>query len=179
MFIFGSNRRQGLKHYRNSLETTRENDWIGGAPGLLPWWRIGRPPRKGEVGVIQLDMTRPRIAMDGLSTGPVRQSVSLDEFLKFIGSSLGCTVKELSSTSIETRIVEARETIALLAVERYGYSVKGVAAALRKHPETASRWIGRALKRKDADSEFRVRLDKLDQDVAGMTVRDGARGSGE
>jgi hypothetical protein len=168
LFIFGSSRREALRRYRNAINVSRESNWVRGVPGFLPWWRLGRPPRKEGGQDIKLDMSKQRIGMDGLSTGAERRRVPLEVFLGHVAEMTRCSLDELSSRSIEARIVEVRETLALLAVERYGYKVKDVAAALGKHPETASRWIGRALRKKDSDRSYRTLIDKLDKRVAEM-----------
>ncbi len=106
--------------------------------------------------------------MDGLSTGPRRRSVPLEVFLEYAASQLKCTVEELAGTTRETRVVEALETIALLGVERYGFFGKAIAKTLNKHPGTASRWIGRALRRKAANKKYRTSIDKRNRKIADL-----------
>jgi transposase len=68
----------------------------------------------------------------------------------------------LAGTTKLPGIVEARETIALLAVERCGYLVKAIAEELDKHAETASRWIARAVRRRIQDEDYKTKIDELD-----------------
>ena len=90
----------------------------------------------------------------------------LETFVECSVAELGCAPEQLASRTIEATVVEARETIALLGIERYGYRVKDLAAAFAKNPETLSRMIGRALRRKAEDRSYRRMLDKLDREVA-------------
>ncbi|MCP4901553.1 MAG: hypothetical protein GY906_31710 [bacterium] len=166
LFVFGSSRGAALKRYRKAMEWNRDEHWVQGVPGTLPWWRLGRPPRKGSGVSLKLDAERTRIGMDGLSTGPVRDAMPIEAFVECTVAELGCAPEQLASRTIEATVVEARETIALLGVERYGYKVKDLAAAFAKNPETVSRMIGRALHRKAGDKSYRRLLDKLDREVA-------------
>jgi REP element-mobilizing transposase RayT len=45
--VFGATRRSARAAYVRRLKGAVEAEWIGEAPGRLPWWRLGRPP-KGE-----------------------------------------------------------------------------------------------------------------------------------
>jgi REP element-mobilizing transposase RayT len=43
--VFGATRRSARSAYVRGLKGSMEAEWIGEAPGRLPWWRLGRPPR--------------------------------------------------------------------------------------------------------------------------------------
>jgi len=171
LLLFGQTRRAALDSYRKSLKKVAPFDWIYAKPGCLPWWSLGRPRQEQYDETLKLDPRRPRIGMDGLSTAPERRKVSLEVFLRCVAEELGTSVERLASTTKLPPIVEARETVTLLAVERYGYLVKAVAAELDKHQETASRWIGRAVRRRSEDEDNRDWLDELDRKIAEKLAR--------
>ncbi len=50
----------------------------------------------------------------------------------------------------------------MLGAERYGLRVKDVAAALAKHPATATGWVMRGVLRRHEDPEAAARLEELD-----------------
>ena len=49
----------------------------------------------------------------------------------------------------------------------YGFTVKGFAEALDKHPETVSRLVSRAAMRRVEDQAFRERIQRVDSLIAG------------
>ena len=44
--VFGTTRRSARSAYGNRLKGAVEEEWIGQEPGRLPWWRLGRPPKR-------------------------------------------------------------------------------------------------------------------------------------
>ncbi|MCP4900769.1 MAG: hypothetical protein GY906_27710, partial [bacterium] len=166
LLLFGQTRRAALSTYRKSLEKMTQFDWLNSEPGRLPWWSFGRPRREQYDETLTLDSQRPRISMDGLSTAPERRKVELKVFLRCAAEELETPVERLAGTTKLPRIVEARETISLLAVERYGYQVKAIAEELDKHAETASRWIARAVRRRMQDEDYKIEIDELDRKIA-------------
>jgi hypothetical protein len=63
-------------------------------------------------------------------------------------------------------IVEAREILAWLAVELYGFTVKETAAGLEKYLETTSRLVSRAAARRAEDQGFDERAQGVDSIIA-------------
>ena len=62
--------------------------------------------------------------------------------------------------------MEARETLATLAVERYRIRVMDVASELKKYAEAASRMVGRGTGKRLMNTEFREEFEALDRHLA-------------
>ncbi len=66
----------------------------------------------------------------------------------------------------ESETVRLRELLAVLGVERYGVSVKGLADEIGKSRVTVSAWVGRGAARRASDSSFGRKVDNLDRRIA-------------
>lgn len=75
-------------------------------------------------------------------------------------------VADLSSRKRRVPAVEAREVLAWLGVEMYGFTVKETAAKYEKHREAASRMVNRAAERRVADQDFAERRRYVDSLIA-------------
>jgi len=149
---FEPTRRAALAHYRRAMAAEGE-EWMNEGPGRLPWWRLGRPTRRG-VDELELDRERPLIGMDGRSTAAPRPRVELEELLRCGARRLGLTLADLRSSQRSPVVVEAREVVAWVAVVLYGFQVKEVARGLEKYVESASRLVSRAATRRVEGEEF-------------------------
>lgn len=163
---FAATRRAALARYRSSMARREDLEWLSEGPGRLPWWRLGRPPKRDD-DELELDGTRPRIGMDGLSDAPPRPRVELDEFLARGARALGCSLDDVRSRKRSSAIVRARELLAWVGVELYGYPVREVARGLEKYVETASRLVSRAAARRLDDAAFGDLLNAVDSAIAG------------
>jgi hypothetical protein len=170
--IFGSSRRESLRSYKLSIATAIGEDWLGREPGHLPWWRLGRPGSKHLDQGLELDRDRPRIGLDRRSTAIERPVLDVDAFLERGATAMGCAVSELIGRSREARLVEAREILTIVAVERNGFLVKSMAAALDRYGETASRWISRGTARRQVDGVYRGRAEGIDRAIASARERE-------
>ncbi len=161
---FDPRRKQAAARYRSAMEAGGQVDWHREAPGRLPWWRIGRPPASDREE-IKLDAKRPRIGMDGLSNVEPRPKIELDDFLGYGASALGVTLGDLRSRKRRAAVVTAREILAWLAVELYGFQVKEVSGGLEKYLETTSRLVSRASVRRVDEEGFSERLNRVDEAI--------------
>jgi putative transposase len=166
LLVFDANRRSALAGYRSAMSTGLEEDWRKEGPGRLPWWRVGRPPKSDDGEEIVVDETRPRIGIDGLSTVSLRPRMAIEDFLERGADAVGVTVADLRSRKRRASIVEAREILAWLAVELYGFTVKETAAGLEKYLETTSRLVSRAAARRVEDQRFNERAQRVDTVIA-------------
>ncbi len=164
--VFGDTRRRALRAYRAALRDTVTEEWLGEGPGHLPWWRLGRPKSKVFDEQLKLDESRPRIGAGGISTDLERPEIDVETFLVHGAAALGTTVDALVGPSRDARLVEAREILTIVGVERYGFLVKSMAVAFKRSYETASRWISRGTRRRQEDEEYRSRLEEVDRAVA-------------
>jgi hypothetical protein len=114
--------------------------------------------------------------MDGSSTEIERPNLAIEDFLSRGAEALDCQTAELVGRSKEPRLVEARQILTIVAVERYGFLVKTMAAAFSRYGETASRWISRGTSRRKSDDAYRDRIDRIDRAIAAPPDReDGKR----
>jgi len=161
LVAFEPTRRAALAHYRRAMVATEGKEWMGEGPGRLPWWRLGRPSRRG-VDELELDRERPLIGMDGRSTAVPRPQVEFEELLRCGAARLGLTVEDLRSSQRSPVVVEAREVLAWVAVVLYRFQVKEVARGLEKYTESASRLVSRATTRRVEDEGFRAMVKAVD-----------------
>ena len=103
---FAPTRRAAMARYRNSMASREEFEWLSEGPGRLPWWRPGRPAKRDD-DELELDGTRPRIGMNGLSDAAPRPRVELDDFLAAGARALGCSLDDLRSRKRSPAIVAA------------------------------------------------------------------------
>jgi REP element-mobilizing transposase RayT len=175
LLAFHPRRKDALYGYRSAMSLALGEDWRSEGPGRLPWWRIGRPPQGGEESAIAADERRPRIRMDGLSDVRARAKMELNRFLERGAAACSLEVADLTSRKRRTPIVEAREILAWLGVELYGFTVKEIAAGFEKYRETASRLVSRAAQKRVVDQDFADRVRRVDSQIAGEGDRDNAK----
>jgi len=154
--LFGGTRREALHAYRSLLRQEREAPWFGAGLQGVGWW--GEEPAEAGSG--------RRVDALGGSAAPMRRRVSPEEFLERVSAILKVSVQELASVQRDSRVVEARELVGGLAIERWGVGVKALADALGKSRDGVSLWVRRAARRRSEDEGFARRLDKLDRRLA-------------
>jgi REP element-mobilizing transposase RayT len=171
LLAFGETRKSALAAYRAAMLTTLSEDWRREGPGRLPWWRLGRRPRADDGEEIRVDETRPRIGMDGRSNVTLRPRLDVEDFLEVGAGALEVSISDLRSRRRTRSIVGAREILAWLGVELYGFTVKEMSVALAKHLETTSRLVSRAAWRRVEDKDFLHKLEGLDSVIASSEPR--------
>jgi len=154
--LFGGSRRQARTAYLELLGQTQDASWLRGALDALPWW--GATPEEAEAPA-WLDPL-------GRSPGPARRRLTAAEFLARLTPALGVTTQALASPQRTPELLEARELLAALAVERWQVGVKALADALGKSRDGVSLWVQRAAARRQRDRRFAARLDDLDRRLA-------------
>jgi hypothetical protein len=112
------------------LRQERKAPWLGAEIMALPWWRQEPKVEAPTRGVDAL----------GWSSGPGRHRVTAEEFLARIGPLAEVTIEELASPRRTPELVDARELIGGVAIERWGIQVKALAEALGKSREGVSKW---------------------------------------
>ena len=169
LLAFSPQRRSALAEYRSAMATVLGEDWRGNGPGGLPWWRVGRPPKREKEDEITVESTRPRIGMDGLSNVLSRPSMKIEDFLERGAVAVGISLADLKGRKRGVPIVEGRKILAWVGVELSGFTVKGMAEALDKHLETASRLVSRAAQQRVEDRSFRAKLQRVDSIIVKST----------
>jgi REP element-mobilizing transposase RayT len=168
LLAFHPKRSKALAGYRSTMSTVLGEDWRAEGPGRLPWWRFGRPPDSDDESEseIAIDKKRPRIQMDGFSNVQARPRMGLDRFIETGAVACEETVEDLRSRKRRAPIVEAREVLAWLGVELYGFTVKEMASGLEKYLETTSRLVGRAAHRRTMEKDFAEHIRRVDAEIA-------------
>jgi len=166
LLAFHPTRRNARAEYRSAMWITSKEDWMAEGPGRLPWWRLGRPLDCGNESEIAIDEKRPRVLMDGLSNVQARPRMALDRFLEIGAAACEVTVEDLKSRKRGKPVVEARETLAWLGVELYGYTVKEIGEGLEKYLESTSRLVSRAAQRRTIDQGFADHVRRVDSVIA-------------
>ncbi len=161
--VFGTTRRRARAAYVRRLKGAVEEEWIGEAPGRLPWWRLGRPPR-GEDEDPE-DAVRAR-----RSNEPERPEwrIRLDATALVAAGArtLGVALDDLRSRTRDLRVVRARELLMLLGVERYRLRVVDLAEALGRSPDGMTKTLARAIRQRANDPHFLSELEALDRSLA-------------
>jgi len=74
LLVFGERRERAKRAYLQAMATGAAEDWVGEAPGWLPWWRPGRPPEDDDEE-LTVAADRPFVDELGRSTGRERPRV--------------------------------------------------------------------------------------------------------
>jgi hypothetical protein len=129
---------------------------IGAEIVNLPWWTEAPEAERPARGVDAL----------GRSSGPTRRRLTAEAFLARVAPLTGVTIEELASPRRTAELVDAREPIGGVAIERWGVQVKALAEALGKSREGVSKWVSRAARRRSEEEAFFRRMEDLDRRFA-------------
>jgi REP element-mobilizing transposase RayT len=161
--VFGATRRSARSAYVRGLKGAAEAEWIGEAPGRLPWWRLGRPPRGEDEDPEEAVRQRRRREVEGPDWRP---RLSAEEFAALAAGALHMEMGDLRSRQRAPELVRGRELVMVLGVEGYGLRVRELAATLKKTPDGMSHALARGIRRRADDERFRSELRKLDRVIA-------------
>jgi REP element-mobilizing transposase RayT len=105
LMLFGESKTAATSVYIRDLKGARGEDWIGENPGKLPWWRLGRPKKKGE----KLAPAAPSAFVDelGRSTGLERPRFTVIGYLEEACNLLDLQLEDLKSRTRLPKIVRA------------------------------------------------------------------------
>ncbi|MCU0304365.1 MAG: hypothetical protein MUC56_09950, partial [Thermoanaerobaculales bacterium] len=99
-----------------------------------------------------------------------RPEMDVDTFVTKVSELLGLEEHDLRSSSRAVELVEGRELLMVLGVERYRLGVKELAGNVCKSPDGMSQALARGIRRRAQDADFRTRIGALDQAVAKATA---------
>jgi DNA-directed RNA polymerase specialized sigma24 family protein len=170
LLVFGESRRAAKRAYLSALEAGREAEWSTELPGRLPWWTLGRP-RRSEDEDLEIDLERPRVDAQGLSTAVERPQLELPALLELGAAAAGLRVEQLGAKTRDAETAASRQAVLLVLVERYGAKVGEIAEELGKSRETVSRWLAAASRRRAEARAFGRALDDLDLRLATLGWR--------
>ena len=162
LMLFGKTRRSARRAYVRAIKGTVAEPWAGEGPGRLPWWKLGRPSAAEEDEPAP-DRTVAFVDELGRSTGLERPPLHPDEFIEKGAAFLGVRIEDLAGRGRGREVVQAREILATLGVERYRLRVKDIAAALNKSSEAGSRMLSRGSEKRQIDESFQDQFEALDR----------------
>lgn len=156
--LFGQRRQEAVRAYHAALRHVGDSEWAGRGPGHLPWWHPGRlvtgralDPIGGEA-VDEL----------GRPTSPYRERLDADRWVEVACAAVGVKREELASRSRHPGIVQARDIIGLVGIERFGVKVRDLARCLGKSEDGVSLWVRRGARRREEDAAFAAEIEALD-----------------
>lgn len=158
--VFGTSRRSARSAYVRRLKGAVEEEWIGEAPGRLPWWRLGRPRRGEDEDPEETIRQRRRREVEGPSWRP---QLSAEDFAVRGAVAVGVDLDGLCSRQRSPELVRARELLMVLGVEQYRLKVQDLAAALGKSRDGMSHALARGIHRRLNDKSFKGALQELDR----------------
>jgi hypothetical protein len=91
------------------------------------------------------------------------------------GTAQSASLNNLNPYLAPVLLVDARDLVGVLAVERYGVGVKVLALALDKSQDGVNLWLRRAARRRNEDQGFAQRLEDLDRRLAASLAGESDR----
>jgi REP element-mobilizing transposase RayT len=159
--LFGTARRSARTAYARAIRGAGDAPWIGEDPGHLPWWRLGRPPRRDEDDPDASG--RAKREADSERQRRERPRLDAEAFAESAVAAIGIGIEEIRGRGKGREVSRARELLATLGVERYGLRVKDLAECLSKHPVTVTSWVMRGVRRRSEDPDTEAQLEALDR----------------
>jgi len=158
LLLYGETKRRALRAYRAAMSAVGEDEWSGGGPGHLPWWKLGRPTDEDRA----LRRSGAHIDEQGRSTARWRPRYGAREWLELTISHLGADLEALGGRGRSAEVVWQRDLIGLVGIERYGVKVTELAGELGKSRDGVSRWYRRGVRRRLTDPKFAAAAVALD-----------------
>ncbi|MCD4749710.1 MAG: transposase [Thermoanaerobaculales bacterium] len=165
LLVFGPSRRSAFSAYRKTLGETEESAWLERGPGQLPWWKLGRPLKHREFP----ESEREILGLQDRNTAPFRRPYGAEDWLSFACEHLGITREDVASRKRDPRIVQMRDLLAVVGIERHGVKVRDLARILGKSQDGVSVWGRRGAQRRQDDAEFADRAKSLDRAASEKT----------
>ena len=148
--IFAETRRKARAVYVRAIRAVGDEPWIGEQPGHLPWWRLGRPPRRGREDPEVTGKTKREA--DSRRQMRERPALEVEAFVERVAAAIPIDLEDLRGRGKGYEVSRARELLATLGVERYDLRVKDLAEYLNKHPVTVTGWVMRGVRRRSRGS---------------------------
>jgi hypothetical protein len=162
LLSFGQKQREARKAYLSAIRQGCRD--LGTDPGRergLPgiWFQPDRDLAPDDEG--------PYIDVLGRSTGPERDKLSSDEFIRRSAEILRVRVEDLASRSRLQRLVEARRLIVTLGRERWAQGAKDLASVLHKSADTVTYIQREGVKQRLDSRYFAQQYEDLDRLLIG------------
>jgi REP element-mobilizing transposase RayT len=128
----------------------------------LPWWRSAEHVDQ----IADSDVHGEARTFNGCELAEQRQKLGLSEFVDRFQHESGFVVGELASHLRSPDLVQGRIELTTLALGRYGFRARDLAALLDKHGASVTRWLNIGLAKERGDPGFKSRLDALDRSIS-------------
>lgn|GEM_PF-4135393 len=128
----------------------------------LPWWESARDVDE----IAGPELSSEARTFDGLALAEERGELTFDGFLTRFFKTSTQNLKELSSRSRGSQLVDGRIELVTPGLSRYGLRARDFATLLDQHGATITRWLNEGLRRERDEPTFRQRLDDLDRAVS-------------
>lgn len=159
LLLFGRQRSLARRVYAQMVQSQRQQPWIREGLGKAPWRRGGREELDESSWT---NTSRPVQA----HTVKRRADGEVADWVRRAAAALGIPAEALGSARKTRNLVQAREAIAVVGVERHDIGVGQLARVLNVPPSTASRWLTRAAFRRQRDPSFGTRCEELERLLA-------------
>lgn len=158
----GDDVREGRRRYLEWVRAVAEARWVQQGIEELPWWEGA-----SDIDEIAAPNTHPTAqTFDGRTLESDRVILELHEFVDLCGTASGHSLCRLSSSSRRPEVIRGRVELAAVAVGRYGFRSREIAALIGKHPSSMSRWLEIAYRSVATDPGFNNRIDGLDRAIS-------------
>ena len=144
------------RSYLQMLKGMRNERWLAEGPERLPWLGAAAGPEKSGSG----GRPRPRASSKPLVDRP---RVPAGTLFARCCEILGVSLAEAASRQRTPSLVQARQAMAVLLVERWGVRVGELAAVIDRTRDGTSHLISAAVRRRASDPRFSEFVDDLDR----------------
>jgi REP element-mobilizing transposase RayT len=161
----GENARDLANKYLHWVRSFAESRWAIVGISELPWWT--KPSRIDEIA--DVDRHANATTFDGQALAEDRAGLELNDFALGFEAASGHTLSDLASRCRSSSQTLGRIEFSTLAIARYGFRVCDVAALIRKHRNSVTKWLNQGLRQEGSHSDFAKRLDHLDAAISRRT----------
>lgn len=163
LVVFGETLRTARRSYLRALELAAEASWSTEGFRSLPWWH------RSDRGLEPTDVEYVDVL--GRSTGLERPKLEAEDFVRHVCLLMEKDVDMLAGRARDSSTAASRRVLATLGIERWGQRAKDLAQVLNKHPDVVSDWASIGGSLRQADSEFREGVEKLDKRLSDKLTR--------
>jgi rhodanese-related sulfurtransferase len=162
---FDSSTKSPAEAYLDWVRSVAEARWTHLDVRDLPWWENAK-----NVDEIVDSVRHPTATLfDGRRLAEERTEIDLSDFASRFEAATGHTIEDLASRYRKPRQIRGRIEFVTLALPRYGFRGRDVAALLRKHGNSVTKWLTQGLLLERDDPAFKDQLDLID---AAISARD-------
>jgi len=157
-----SSERSPGEEYLDWIRSVAEAHWTHLDVHELPWWENAK-----NVDEIADSVRHPTATLfDGRRLADERTEIDLTEFASRFEGASGHSLEDLASRYRKPHQIRGRIEFVTLALPRYGFRGRDVAALLGKHGNSVTKWLTQGLLLERDDPDFRNWLDRIDAAIS-------------